>query len=127
MATPPTYPAAYPSTLGYTFGIPTKETGFTLETYEQTDTTDLYEQKSEFGEVIEVVLHNARSEITMNGQTNAALTSMLGQKITVANLIATQVASGGVTICRTVHFTLGRAVNRAARIAAVYYPLILGP
>jgi hypothetical protein len=124
---PPTYPVQYPSTLGYTFGIPQKETGITLETYEQTDTTDLYEQKNEFGEVVEVVLHNARSEITMNGQTTAAMTSMLGLKITIANMVATQVATGGSTICRTVHFTHGRAVNETVRVAAVYYPLILGP
>ena len=123
----PTFPALFPTTLGYSFGIPTKETGFTLETYEQTDTTDEYQQKDENGQVIELVLHNPRSEIVMHGQTTAALAAMLGTKITVANLMSTQVASGGTTICRTVAFTRGRAVNMAARITATYWPLIPGP
>jgi hypothetical protein len=123
----PTYPVLYPSTLGYTFGIPQSETGVTMESYEQTDTTDLYEQKDAFGQVIEVVLHNARSEITFAGQTTAAMTGILGLKITIANMVASQVATGGSTICRTVHFTHGRAVNQTVRVTAVYYPLITGP
>jgi hypothetical protein len=123
----PTYPVTYPSTLGFTFGIPQTETGITMESYEQTDTTDLYEQKDAFGQVIEVVLHNARSEITFAGQTTAAMTGILGLKITIANMVASQVATGGSTICRTVHFTHGRAVNQTVRVTAVYYPMIAGP
>jgi hypothetical protein len=123
----PTYPVLYPSTLGYTFGIPQTEAGITMESYEQTDTTDIYEQKDAFGQVLEVVLHNPRSDITFHGQTTAAMTSMLGQKITIANMIASQIATGGTTICRTVAFTHGRAVNQTVRITAVYYPLIPGP
>jgi predicted nucleic acid-binding protein len=98
-----------------------------MESYEQTDSVDRYEQKDAFGQVIEIVLHNARSEIVFAGQTTAAITAMLGNKITVANMISNQVATGGSTVCHQVHFTHGRAVNQTARISATYYPLIPGP
>lgn len=120
----PTWPAEYPASLGYTFGITATQTGISLESFEQSDTTDVYEQKDAFGQVIEVVLHNPRSDITMHGQTNAALGSMLGQKITVTGMVSSQIAVGGSVICRTVAFTQGRAANQSARIVAVYYPLI---
>jgi DeoR/GlpR family transcriptional regulator of sugar metabolism len=123
----PTYPAAYPSTLGFTFGVPQAETGLSMESYEQTDTVDRYEQKDAFGQIIEVVLHNPRSEIVFSGQTTAAIASMLGQKITVSNIITNQVPTGGSTVCHQVHFTHGRAVNQTARVSATYYPLITGP
>ena len=123
----PTYPATYPSTLGYTFGVPQSETGLSMETYEQTDTVDRYEQKDSFGQVVEVVLHNPRSEIVFSGQTTSAIVAMLGTKITVANMISNQVAVGGSTVCHQVHFTHGRAVNQTARVSATYYPLIPGP
>jgi hypothetical protein len=123
----PTYPASYPSTLGYTFGIPQTETGLSMETYEQTDTVDRYEQKDAFGQVVEVVLHNARSEITFSGQTTSTFTAILGNKITIANMVANQVATGGITVCHQVHFAHGRGVNQTARVTATYYPLIPGP
>jgi hypothetical protein len=123
----PTYPAPYPSTLGFTYGVIQTETGMSMESYEQTDAVDRYEQKDGFGQVIEVVLHNARSEIVFSGQTTAAITAMLGNKITVANMISNQVATGGITVCHQVHFTHGRGVNQTARISATYYPLIPGP
>jgi hypothetical protein len=121
----------FPSTLGYTFGVPTPETGISAETFEQNDTVDVYEQKDNQGEVVEVVTFNPRSEITISGESTAALAAILGLKMTVANLVTTQVGPAapavGMTICRGVQYSKNRARNQTVRITATYYPLIAGP
>jgi hypothetical protein len=121
----------YPSTLGYTFGIPTPETGISVDTLEQNDTVDSFEQKDNQGEVVEVVTFNPRSEITISGESTAALVAILGLKLTVANLVTTQVGpvapATGTTICKGVQYSKGRARNQTVRITATYYPLIVGP
>jgi hypothetical protein len=114
----------YPSTLGYTFGIPTPETGISCESIEQNDTVDSFEQKDDQGEVVELVTFNPRSEITISGESTAALTQILGKVLTVANLVTTQVGTGGTTICKGVQYSKGRARNQTVRITATYYPLI---
>jgi hypothetical protein len=100
----PTTVQQYPSTLGYTFGVTTPETGITSETIEQNDQIDTYEQKNEFGETIEVVTYNPRSEITISGESTAALVAILGKSLTLANLITTQVGAGGLTVVKGVQY-----------------------
>jgi len=121
----PTTVTEYPSTLGYTFGVTTPETGITAETIEQNDQIDNYEQKNEFGETIEIVTYNPRSEITISGESTAALTAILGKQMTLANLITIQVGAGGLTIVKGVQYSKNRARNQTVRITATYYPLVI--
>jgi hypothetical protein len=122
----PTTVNEYPSTLGYTFGIPTPETGISCESIEQNDQVDTYEQKDDQGEVVEVVTFNPRSEITISGESTAALTAVVGKILTFANLVTTQVGTGGTTICKGVQYSKGRARNQSVRLTGTYYPLIAG-
>jgi hypothetical protein len=117
----------YPAAATYTFGIPTFETAFTADTIEQNDIVDVYEQKNEFGEIVEVVTYNPRGEITISGETTAALTAILGKTYLFANLVTTQfpnAVSGAQTIVRAVQYTQQRGVNQRGRITATYYPLV---
>ncbi len=54
MPAPTTYVVKFPAVSTYTFGS-TDETGISVESYEQNDQTDTFEQKNGVGEVIEVV------------------------------------------------------------------------
>lgn len=114
----------YPSTLGYVFGIPTPEAGITLETYEQNDQVDIFEQRNELNAVVEVITNNPRSEITLNGQTTAAIAQILGKNVTVANLIQTQMGTVGLVVCIGVNYSNRRDQNQSCRISARHYPLI---
>jgi len=113
----------FPAATTYTFGS-TLETGIAVETYEQHDQVDHYEQKNEVGEVIEVVTYNPRGEITLSGQMNAAATQILGKSMTLTNLVLVQYGGtqAGVSIVRGVQQSKGRAKNMDIRITATYYP-----
>src|SRR5258708_6175698 len=117
----------YPAASTYVFSIPTPETGITCDSIEQNDTCDVFEQKNELGEIIEVVTFNPRGEITISGESLAALAAILGKVLTVANLITTQVGAGGSTIVKGVQYSQARGVNQKVRITATYYPLVINP
>lgn len=115
----------FPVASTYTFGS-TSETGIAVETYEQNDQVDHYEQKNNVGEVIEVVTYNPRGEITCSGETTSALAQILGAKYVFSNLITTQYGATptGIAIVRGVQYSRNRARNMTARITATYYPLV---
>jgi hypothetical protein len=115
----------FPATSPYTFGS-TNETGIAVDTYEQNDTCDKFEQKNEVGNVVEVVTHNMRSEITCSGEISAAMASIVGQIWTPTNLILQQYGgtSTGVAIVSSVANSKGRAKNMSVRITATFYPLL---
>jgi hypothetical protein len=125
MAGPTTYVTKFPAASTYTFGS-TDETGISVESYEQNDQTDTFEQKNGVGEVIEVVTHNPRGEVTLTGEMNAALTQVLGTSMTLTNLVKEQYGTGalGIFICKGVNHSKGRAKNMAVRLTGTYYPLV---
>ncbi len=125
MAGPTSYVTKFPAASTYTFGS-TDETGISVESYEQNDAVDTFEQKNGVGEVIEVVTHNPRGEITLTGEMTAALTQVLGKTMTLTNLVIEQygVGAAGIFICKGVAHSKGRAKNMAARLTGTYYPLV---
>jgi hypothetical protein len=118
---------AYPATLGYVWGIPTVETGITLESYEQNDQVSIYEQRNHVNTVVEAITHDPRSEITILGQTTAALGQILGLPVSIANLVITQMGVAGLVMCTGVQYTNRRDANQSVRITARHYPLITAP
>jgi hypothetical protein len=117
----------FPAATGYIFGS-TDETGISVETYEQRDQVDFYEQKNGVGEIIEAVTHNARSEITCLGEVNGAtITAQIGKQFTFTNLYLTYYGTPpptGIAIIREIQSSKGRAKNQQIRITANYYPLV---
>jgi len=113
----------FPAASTFIFGT-TAQVGMAVESFEQNDMCDIYEQKDNVGEVIEVVTYNPRSECTLSGEFTAALTSILGKALTVANLINVQVPTGGISIVKSVNTSFGRAKNASTKIASTYYPLV---
>ena len=125
MAGPTSYVTKFPAASTYTFGS-TDETGLSVESYEQNDAADTFEQKNGVGEVIEVVTHNPHGEITLTGEMTAALTQVLGKTMTLTNLVVDQYGVGvaGIFIVKGVAHSKGRAKNMSARITGTYYPLV---
>lgn len=117
----------YPSSLGYVWGIPLTETGITLESYEQNDQVSIFEQRDHVNTVVEAITHDPRSEITITGQSTAALAQILGLPVSVANLITTQMGVTGLVMCTGVQYTNRRDANQTIRISARHYPLITAP
>src|SRR5215471_15942333 len=116
----------YPATSPFIFGS-TDETGIAVDTYDQTDTTDKFEQKNSVGNVIEVIHHNMRSEITVSGEITSTMPSITGQIWTPANLILQQYggsAATGIMTVTSVANSKGRARNMTVRITGTYYPLV---
>jgi hypothetical protein len=117
----------YPSTLGFIWGCPTPETGFAVESIDENTTCDVYEQKDNVGEVIEVVTYNPRSELTVNGEVTAAYAGVVGQKTTIANLSLIGYAPAtvaGLVIIKSVRITENRTANQKISLSATMYPLI---
>lgn len=127
VATPIAPFTQYPSTLGYVWGIPLTETGITLESYEQNDQVSIFEQRNNVNTVVEAITHDPRSEITITGQSTAALVQILGLPVSVANLITTQMGTTGLVMCTGVQYTARRDANQSVRITARHYPLITPP
>src|SRR4029077_6845901 len=127
MAAPTSYVTKFPAATGYIFGS-TDETGISVDTYEQRDQVDHYEQKNGQGEVIEVVTHNPRSEITCLGEVNGALiTAVVGQSFTFTNLYLKYYGATppvGLAILREIQTSKGRAKNQQIRMTATFYPLV---
>jgi hypothetical protein len=116
------FPAASP----FTFGS-TDETGIAVDTYDQNDQVDTFEQKNGVGQVIEAVTHNMRSEITCSGEIQSTMASIVGQVWTPTNLIMQQYGTTpppGITICKGVAYSKGRAKNMSVRITGTFYPLL---
>lgn len=115
----------FPSSSPFTFGS-TDETGIAVDTYEQNDQVDTFEQKNSVGEVIEVITHNPRSEITLSGEIQATMAQILGKSWTITNLILQQYggAQTGVLIVKGVNYSKGRAKNMSVRVTGTYYPLV---
>jgi len=126
-ATPISPFTAYPSTLGYVWGIPTPETGITMETYEQNDQVSIYEQRNNVNTVVEAITHDPRSEITLTGQSTAALAQILGLPVSVANLVITQMGVAGLVMCTGVQYSNRRDANQTVRITCRHFPLIAAP
>jgi hypothetical protein len=117
----------YPSTLGFIWGCPTPETGFAVESIDENTTCDVYEQKDNVGEVIEIVTYNPRSEITVNGEVTAAYAGVVGGKTTIANLSLIGYAAAtvaGIVIIKSVRITENRTANQRISLTATMYPLI---
>jgi hypothetical protein len=125
MAPPITTFNKFPSTSPFTFGS-TDETGIAVDSYDQNDQVDTFEQKDAIGNVIEVITHNMRSEITLSGEIMATMSSIVGQVWTPTNLILQQYGgtSTGIAICKGVAYSKGRAKNMSVRITATFYPLV---
>jgi hypothetical protein len=127
MAGPTNYVTKFPAATQYIFGS-TDETGISVDTYEQRDQIDHYEQKNGQGEVIEVVTHNPRSEITCLGEVNGAtITAVVGQSFTFVNLYLKYYGATpptGIAIIREIQTSKGRAKNQQIRMTATYYPLV---
>jgi hypothetical protein len=115
----------FPASSPFTFGS-TNETGIAVDTYDQNDTVDTFEQKNNIGNIIEVITHNMRSEITVSGEIMSTMASIVGQIWTPANLILQQYGgtSTGIAICKSVANSKGRAKNMSVRITATFYPLL---
>ena len=121
----PTTPVnMYPPGLGFTWGISATETGMSLSSFRQNDTTDVFEQKDGQGNTIAVVSYNPRSEITMEGEVLAGLTVVAGQEITIANIILPTGATVGLVLCKSLEYQDSREAMRKATITATMYPLI---
>ena len=114
----------FPSTLGFTWGIPTAEAGMAVESVRQNNTVQVFEQKNNVGEDIAIVTYNPKAEITITGETTGTFADAVGAKITVANIIALGGVSAGLVICRAIEFTLGREAMQKVSITATMYPLI---
>jgi hypothetical protein len=127
LVAPTSYVKMFPAATQYIFGS-TDETGISVESYEQNDTCDSYEQKNGQGEVIELVTHNPRSEITCLGEVNGAtITAVIGQSFTFANLYLKYYGVTppvGLAVIKGIQSSKGRAKNQQIRIAATYYPLL---
>lgn len=121
----PSPPIKYPAATTYIFGS-TSETGIAVESYEQNDQVDHYEQKNNVGEVIELVTFNPRGEVTLSGQVNGALPNVLGNMMTLANLVTTQYGTltAGIFVVKGVTMSKGRAKNMDIRLTGTYYPLL---
>jgi hypothetical protein len=127
MAAPTTYVTKFPAATQYIFGS-TDETGISVESYEQNDAIDFYEQKNGQGEVVELVTHNPRGEITCLGEVNGAtITATVGQSFTFTNLYLKYygaVPPTGLAVIKSIQTSKGRAKNQQIRITATFYPLL---
>ncbi len=121
------YVKIFPAASTYIFGS-TDETGMSTESYDQNDTCDSYEQKNGQGEVIELVTHNPRSEITLLGEVNGAITAKVGTSFTFTNFVSTYYVTpptlAGISIIKGMNSSKGRAKNQQVRITATFYPLL---
>ena len=125
MPAPASTPNKFPAASPYTFGS-TNETGIAVDTYEQNDQVDTFEQKDNVGQVIEVITHNMRSEITVSGEITQTMASICGQIWTPTNLILQQYggSSTGIMIVKGVAYSKGRAKNMSVRVTGTFYPLV---
>jgi hypothetical protein len=121
------YVTKFPAATTYIFGS-TDETGISTESYDQNDTTDSYEQKNGQGEVIELVTHNPRGEITLLGEVTGTVTVKVGQTFTFANFVSTYYTTppvlAGISVIKGINSSKGRSKNQQIRITGTFYPLL---
>jgi hypothetical protein len=116
----------FPSTSPFTFGS-TDETGIAVDSYDQNDQVDEFQQKNGVGNIIEVITHNPRSDITCAGEIMATMLPILGTVWTPTNLIMQQYgtpATPGIVIIKGMAYSKGRAKNMSVRISGTYYPFV---
>jgi hypothetical protein len=119
-------PIIYPSSLGFTWGITTEETGMAVETVRQNDTTKVFEQPDNAAQTIAVVSYDPKIEITVTGDITGSFSWVAGTPITLANLI-TQTSGPfalGLVLCKSIEITQGREAMKKATVNATMYPLI---
>jgi hypothetical protein len=127
MPTPTTFVNQYPATSGFIWGCPTPETGFSVESVDENVTTDVFEQRNNVGEFIEVVAYNARTEMTVNGEVLGTFAGVVGHPITIANLSLIGYPTGstaGLVLLRSARLTQNRTANKRISMTATMYPLI---
>jgi len=69
----------FPATLGFVWGVPTAETGISVESVRQNNTTQVFEQKNNQGEDVAVVTYNPKAEITVAGEVIGSFTAQVGK------------------------------------------------
>lgn len=114
----------YPPNLGYSWGITETETGMSMSSYRQNDTSDKFEQKNGQGEVVAIVGYNQRSEITMEGEIFTAFNIKAGTAIVIANIILPPAGVAGLVFCHSVEYQDSREAMRKVTVSATMYPLI---
>jgi hypothetical protein len=114
----------YPSTLGFTWGITTEETGLAVASVRQNDSTQIFEQKDNQGETIAVVSHDLKAEITIEGEITGAFTWAAGVPIVVANILAIGGVAAGLVMCKNIEITQSREAMKKCTVNATMYPLI---
>jgi hypothetical protein len=114
----------YPATLGFTWGIPTPETGISVESIRQNNTVQIFEQKDNQGQDIAVVTYNPKAELTIAGEVIGTFAAQVGKGLTVANLLTLGGVETGLVICRAIEFTQAREAMQKVSITATMYPLI---
>jgi hypothetical protein len=127
MPTPTTFVNQYPASSGYIWGCPTPETGFAVESVDENVTSDVFEQRNNVGEFIEVVTYNARTEMTVNGEVMGTFAGVVGHPITIANLSLIGYPTGstaGLVLLRSARLTQNRTANKRISMTATMYPLI---
>lgn len=123
VGTPLTY-NQFPASSPFTFGS-TNETGIMVDTYDQNDQVDEFQQKNSVGNIIEVITHNPRSDLTISGEIQSTMAPILGTVWTPANLILQQYgATTGIAIVKSMAYSKGRAKNMSVRISATFYPFV---
>jgi hypothetical protein len=124
---PQTVPNKFPAASPYTFGS-TNETGIAVDTYEQHDQVDTFEQKDNVGNVIEVITHNMRSEVTLSGEITSTMAPIVGTTWNPTNLIMQQYGptppAAAIMIVKGVAYSKGRAKNMSVRVTGTFYPLV---
>jgi hypothetical protein len=130
--TPPVPPTTdtfnkFPAASPFSFGS-TNETGIAVDTYEQHDQVDEFQQKDNIGNIIEVITHNMRSDITCSGEIQSTMAPIVGTVWTPTNLITQQYGPtppvAAIVLVKGVAYSKGRAKNMSVRITATYYPLV---
>jgi hypothetical protein len=114
----------YPSTLGFTWGITTAETGLAVASVRQNDMTTIFEQKDNQGETIAVVSHDKKAEITVEGEITGSFTWAAGVPITIANILSIGGVSAGLVMCKNIEITQSREAMKKCTVNATMYPLI---
>jgi hypothetical protein len=116
-----TFPAASP----FTFGS-TDETGIAVDSYDQNDQVDEFQQRNAVGNIIEIITHNPRSDLTVSGEISTTMSPILGTVWTPTNLILQQYGgtATGIVIVKGMAYSKGRAKNMSMRISATYYPFV---
>lgn len=109
---------------GFTFEIPFDETGINIESITIDATEKNLKVPNKGGETRGRVDYDPYQDITISGETTATPTAILGQAITVANLISLGGVSAGAVILTQATLEHTREQLRKLTQRAERYPLI---